>query len=137
MTNQCPKCKKGMLYARLEKDSGILTKTCYACGYYWDNSEGYKVYPKLTRSLFKKYFGSQIATPFATPEDNTHQGNTTRVLVVFHLGVFRKGCSGRVVSSSIKHSRWHDENSFPDRNFYHLSALHSCEIGGYVQTYYL
>lgn len=60
MRDKCPKCRNGNLYTELEKDSGVLTKTCYACGYYWDDSEGYRDNPKLTRRLFKEYFASIV-----------------------------------------------------------------------------
>jgi hypothetical protein len=52
MNKVCPECQCGNLYGRKTED-GFTKKTCYVCGYYWNNSEGYS---ELDRRLFKKYF---------------------------------------------------------------------------------
>lgn len=71
MTETCPECQ-AKLYERKTED-GFTKKVCFACGYYWNDSEGYS---ELDKRLFKKHLPTQVGwkasptvgQPFTSPE---------------------------------------------------------------------
>ena len=57
----CPNCHVGKFYSKPEASTGVALSKCFACGYYAEDSDGYKKDPELHRYLFKKHFPKQVA----------------------------------------------------------------------------
>ena len=74
MREKCPQCPEGFLYKR--EDGKFTIKSCFKCGYYWNDSEGYD---DLSKRLFVECFPKQtkwrpspeIDRRFLSPEELT------------------------------------------------------------------